>query len=360
MLSERPETECVHPSSWVKEAFGNPQCIHGDICLKPYDELTKLGQIRRLRRLAENAVEQFGIRDYKLRFIKHLINTTFVLTCDRGRFLLRIHRGRSTTVHQIKGELAWLDALSHHTDVTVQTPLRTPDGRMVVFGDLPDTPAFPVTILKWITGRIIQYDRKERDFRHLGQLIGKLHSHATRWPMASQLDRWTYDAEGIFGSQAAYPLDQVSPDVVPEEARVGLERAYKLVRETEAQLPRTDDLFGLIHVDLSFSNILLTAREAKPIDFDDCGYGYFLAVVLAGGFGEPNFQSKYETVVGGYREYHPLPSELLVHLPAFLTQRSSSYLLVAAVRYRSFARGVWRSRLKLALEPDLFPVQWEV
>lgn len=80
-----------------------------------------------------------------------------------------------------------------------------------------------------------------------------------------------------------------------------------MLREADRQVGRGPDQFGFIHYDLSFSNVLFTAREAIPLDFDECGFGHYLqdlAVALAGPFGEDGFQDRYEATVRG-RASHP-------------------------------------------------------
>ena len=243
-----------------------------------YNELTKRGQIRRLRRLAENALKEFGIANYRLRFLKHLVNTTFVLNCDRGRFLVRIHRVPEHTPERIASELAWLDALSCDTDLVVQAPMKTQDERMVVMAVADGVPdPLPVTILTWVEGRILPpVKRKPRDFVHLGQLVAKLHVHASDWKPPSKPDRRTYDADGVFGTQAVRPFTALTTDDVPREVIDGLAEGYKRLKAVEQSLGRSKEHFGFIHFDLSFSNVLFTAVEARPIDFDECGFGFYL------------------------------------------------------------------------------------
>lgn len=331
--------------------------------MKHYEELTKQGQARRLRRLAENAIAQFGIGDYRLRLIKHLVNTTFVLTCEQGKFLLRVHRVPEHTVERIGSELAWLDALSRGSEIVVQTPLTTPDGRMVVMAEADGVPtALPVTILTWVDGRVLPQDRRSlRHFAHLGQLIGKLHDHASRWTPPEKPDRRTYDADGVLGPQAAYPLDGAK-SLLPDDVWKGLNTVSARLRSIESDLGRGPDVFGFIHFDLSFSNVLFTARDARPIDFDECGFGYYLqdlAVALAGPYGGEGFQERYEAVVGGYREVRALPSEHLRYLPMFLALRAATVILWN-VNYDggSLVASQWRARLKPQLDERLFPVRW--
>ena len=49
------------------------------------------------------------------------------------------------------------------------------------------------------------------------------------------------------------------------------------------------DAYGMIHSDLYPENVLFKAGRALPIDFEDCGYGYWMwdiAIALCSGRGE--------------------------------------------------------------------------
>ena len=90
-----------------------------------FDNLPKKEQIDRLRKLADTTLEKFGFNQYRLTFLQHLVNTTFRLDCNQGRYLVRIHRARSRTA--VASELAWLEALARETTVPVQIPQRSLD-----------------------------------------------------------------------------------------------------------------------------------------------------------------------------------------------------------------------------------------
>lgn len=70
-----------------------------------YFKLTPKGQARRLRKLAHEALKEFGITRYRLKLIKHLVNTTFRLDCADGRFVLRVHRTKDRTPSEIQSEV---------------------------------------------------------------------------------------------------------------------------------------------------------------------------------------------------------------------------------------------------------------
>ncbi len=286
-----------------------------------FDDLPEKEQVYRLHELAHAALEKFGFNQYQLTFLQHLVNTTFRIDCNQGRYLVRIHRAKTRTA--VASELAWLEALAHETTVPVQIPQRSLDEKLIVTEKREGVPeSYPVTVLSWLEGEILPQDcRSPHHFYRLGQLVAKLHHHGQRWTPPFQLDRPVYDSTSVFGD------DDVTYKRVPEASRDHLQTLHEQVQEVEECLGKSPERFGLIHSDLSFGNVLFTADEVLPIDFDDCGFGYYLydlAVILAGPWEKPGFQQRREALLQGYREICELPNDHLSLIPTFMAMRASS------------------------------------
>ena len=286
-----------------------------------FDDLPEKEQIDRLRKLADVALRKFGFSQYQLTFLQHLVNTTFRLDCNDGRYLVRIHRAKTQTA--VASELVWLEALVRKTTVSVQTPQRSLDGEMIVVGEHGGVPEpYPVTVLSWLDGQILTQDqRSPHHFYRLGQLVAKLHDHAQHWTPSFELNRPIYDAASVLES------DSLSNNQLPENVREHLRTLHKQLQEVEQRLGKNPAQFGLIHSDLSFGNVLFMDDEVLPIDFDDCGFGYYLydlAVILAGPWERPGFLQRRNALFQGYREICELPDEHLSLIPTFMAMRASS------------------------------------
>ena len=292
-----------------------------------FDDLPEKEQVYRLRKLADVALEKFGFNQYRLTFLQHLVNTTFRLDCNQGRYLVRIHRAKTRTA--VASELAWLEALAHETTVSVQIPQRSLDREMIVAGKQVGVPAcYPVTVLSWLDGRILPQDRRSpHHFYMLGQLVAKLHHHAQHWTPPFELNRPVYDSNGVLGTDSVFGADGVSYKELPEDVRDDLQTLHGQLQGVKQRLRKNPNQFGLIHSDLSFGNVLFTADEVLPIDFDDCGFGYYLydlAVILAGPWERPGFQQRREALLQGYREMRELREEHLSLMPTLMAMRASS------------------------------------
>src|SRR5262249_8380960 len=94
------------------------------------------------------------------------------------------------------------------------------------------------------------------------------------------------------------------------------------------------EAFGLIHADLHFDNVLFAAKEARAIDFDDCGYGYWvydMAAALRPWRTEANWPTFLQAFSQGYAGICALPAGFEL-LDLFIIARHIAITLWAASR----------------------------
>lgn len=315
--------------------------------------------------VAERAVAEFDFGPPNLDLISHHTNTVLHLTTKHGFCVVRVHRAKSRD--QVAGEVAWLDALARDADIRVPSVQRTRSGEAIVSVPTPDGErTYPVTILDRVLGQQVQTkDKDTRHFEELGRLTAKLHRHARAWRPARkrEIDRPEYNANSVLDRNVTGPVaTRLGPsvDVVNEALSLLRER----LKVTEAQLGMAPDSFGLIHCDLSFGNVLFSEQGAIPVDFDDCGFGYYLhdfAVPLAGAYQESGFEERYDAFLGGYRQVLALAPDLLVHLPIFLGLRSAQLILDYAGPSH-WPEGILHqleTRLQPALNDSIWPSKWK-
>ena len=321
--------------------------------------------IRRVAEVAERAVAEFDFGPHRLELISHYTNTTFALTTERERYVVRVHRAKGRTRDQVAGEVAWLDALAQDTDIGIPGVQRTPSGDAVVSMSTPDGERmYPVTILERVSGKQVK-TKDKRHFQELGSLTAKLHRHAQAWRPAKEreVDRPTYNANSVLNRGVDGP---VATTLGPRANAVNdaLSVLREQLEEAEARLGVAPASFGLIHGDLSFGNVLFGEQGPVPIDFDDCGFGYFLhdfAVPLAGAYQQPGFEERYDAFLGGYRQVLALAPDLLLHLPVFLGLRSAQLILDYSGP-SPWPEGILdqlRTRLQPALADSLRPSKWQ-
>jgi Ser/Thr protein kinase RdoA (MazF antagonist) len=320
--------------------------------MKPFEQLTTIGQVRRLRHLGVLALEAFGMPRGRLKLIQHLENTTFCFDLSGtesgrdvprhdpyrpGRLLLRIHRTNYQTPRSIASELDWLAALRQGEGLVVPDPVVSPDGKSVVIVQTAGVPEpRACSLLRWIDGRVQEWNPTVGQFNALGELMARLHNHAASWQRPAAFERRHLDWEGLFGDNAGFASGGAATWArVPQAYRSCFEDVAKKTRHVMDELGNGADDFGLIHADLHTGNVVLRNGGAYPIDFDDCGFAHWVYDI-----GAPliYFQDRddwpclVKALLRGYARRRPLPTRQLNHLHQFMAARHVSFALWEADR----------------------------
>ncbi|XSG76585.1 phosphotransferase enzyme family protein [Herpetosiphon llansteffanensis] len=286
--------------------------------MKAFDQLTERGQHQRRRRLAEAALAAFGIKAEQLTFINHGENTTYrVKTAAAdgsqtgfyrtGYYLLRLHGINYNSAAEINSELQWLKALAEEAKLPVPLPVAGLDGRYVQSVQIDEIPhRYNCSLMEWLDGRLQINNPTPAHCQQLGLLVGQLHQHAQAWVLSSNFQRRSWDWEGQFGANVSNGADHATVwAAIPAEHHQLLQQTMDDFAEVECMLGKGRDVYGLIHADPHWGNILFADGAARAIDFDDCGFGYWLydlAIAVGRWRITPQWDGIWQNFLKGYRQ----------------------------------------------------------
>jgi Ser/Thr protein kinase RdoA (MazF antagonist) len=108
--------------------------------------------------------------------------------------------------------------------------------------------------------------------------MAQLHDHAAGWRPPPGFVRIRWDWETFFGDTMVYGGLSAADvwDLLPGDLRRQFDRVASRMEHVMTQLGCAADSTGLIHADLHPGNALFWHDEVRVIDFDDCGFGYWL------------------------------------------------------------------------------------
>lgn len=305
--------------------------------MKPYEELTRLGRVRRMRDLARAALEAYDLENPQIRFLRQAGNTLFRViepapegpkeqdaTFVEGRYLLRVHNPGCQPLEGVELVLEWLAAMRGEAGLPVQEPLRTRDGRLLAAADIEGGPGErKCSLLRWLRGRYVTKGIGTRHLRAQGRLMARLHAFAAGWTPPPGLTKRNYDWDGLFKDDdgVGIPASEAWAMLPASTVRPfeGVAGEMRRVMDRWGKRPR---VYGLIHGDLGVdANVLFWGGEARAIDFDDSRYGYYvydLAVALEHCQDDPGYPAFRQALLDGYREIRALPDEQAERLELFL------------------------------------------
>lgn len=214
--------------------------------------------------------------DARARRINVSENVTYLVESSLGKSILRIHREGYHSDQAIECELAWSKA------VRAETAIRTPawrvgrDGKAIQIIGRGALAARRMVMFDYVEGAAPQEDQNLAPaFQQLGEIAAKMHVHAIAWrrPPAFQRLRWGLSA--VFGPAPTWGDWRAGPhvDAVVQDV---LLRAEREVVDRLTEYGDTAQRFGLIHADMRLANLILGADGPVLIDFDDCGFGWFM------------------------------------------------------------------------------------
>jgi Ser/Thr protein kinase RdoA (MazF antagonist) len=314
--------------------------------LKDYKQLTRLGRLRRLRVLSSLALQAYGLEEARLTFNQYEGNVTFRVDASpphqpidldgvyvRDRYLLRVHT--SSNLEGIASEMTFLDALRHEADLPVPEPVPTLDGELLIQISTPGVPQGKiVSLMRWIDARRLTTGFRPSHFQAWGKMTARLHAFAAGWQPPDGFKRPHWDWEGQLGGRDfVEPLEELI-DSMPDRYRKPFRSVSHQAREVMQTLGKSSDAYGLIHADMYPENVLFKGGEVFPIDFEDCGYGYWIwdiAVVLCTWPWTEAWHWMRDAFLEGYLRERTLPEAQLQHLDLFMAAQYATMVLWATM-----------------------------
>lgn len=280
-------------------------------------------------------------------------NRTYLVEDGGGfRSVLRVHRAGYHSRREILSELDWLRALAESGTVDVPAIIAGRDGDEVQTVDVSGNRESRNLVMFAFVDGTHPDERGELsdDFRNLGRIAARTHVHSRQWRRPDGFLRPAWDINAVFGPQPRWGNWRNAPNVTPDILAV-LERAETLLRRRLGSFGTGPERFGLIHADMRLANLIAGEGRIWLIDFDDCGFGWFLydfATAISFIEDHPQVPKLREAWIGGYTEFLPLSLDEVREMDSFVMLRRMALLAWIGSRIEStepqqlagdFARG---------------------
>jgi Ser/Thr protein kinase RdoA (MazF antagonist) len=289
----------------------------------------------RLRPVTTRALEEYGLSPVStLTLLNVSENATFAVDDpDTGvRTILRVHRHGYHDGAEIASELDWLEALREDTGVATPhvIPSRSGD-RVLALPEQGRRDPRHVVHFEFLPGTEPQEDGLDlpASFEMLGAITARMHGHVERWQRPPGFRRFAWDYDGAFGEVARWGRWQDGMAVGQAEREV-LGRLATALDTRLGRFGSGPDRYGLIHADLRLANLLEHDGNVAVIDFDDCGWGWYLydfGTAVSFFEHDPRVPELADAWTRGYRSMRELSAEDEAEIPTFVMMRR--LLLVA-------------------------------
>jgi Ser/Thr protein kinase RdoA (MazF antagonist) len=254
-------------------------------------------------------------------------NATYALTdAHSGRELVvRVHRIGYSSAEEIRSELAWINALRRDGVIETAAPFAGHDGELVQRLESPSGgPSRHAVAFERLAGKKPDPGNDAVHwFERLGELTAKMHRHAKSWTLPSGFRRKRWDLEAMVGPNAYWGSWRAAIGLDPAGTAV-IEQALRFIRRRVELFGMGAERFGLVHADLHLANLLLDEPHLRIIDFDDCGFSWFVydfATAVSFIEHEPVVPQLLRAWLAGYRKTVPLSPEDGTEIPTFVVLR---------------------------------------
>ncbi len=271
---------------------------------------------------------------YDLRVVRHehlrtSENRVERIEADDGQsYVVRIRRILGDYRERIQSELEVLRDYGAVARGNTPAPLPARDGRLYV-EVAHEGAGYLGVVFRWVPGKHVGgQDLTCGHMAAMARAVGDFHGFARGYAPSAGFDRPVYDEEWFFGRdswRASCPfLERLGTEQVEP-----LRSADAAVESRLRQQPRGAETFGLIHYDLHAGNFLFHDGVANMIDFDECGWGWYLfdlAHILFEFVEDPRFSGFKSVVAEGYAGAGAGRSYCAGELDLFLALQGIAYL----------------------------------
>lgn len=288
-----------------------------------------------LDKLPENIIEKiagyYDITPRNITFIGGFENLIYEFTKAGTGYILRAGHSLRQPTHLVQAEIHWLNYLIEG-GITAARPILSIHQNYVEVIPLDASNYLNIVVFEKFEGEKITTENPEtlnpKIIENWGAIMGKMHYLTKNYSPPANYRRNEFETQ-----------ERLKPEkILPAEDQIIIEIIQQHIT-TVLALPKTADIYGLIHGDLHADNFLVKDNQVLVFDFDDCEYKWFISDIAISLYwfiyGRPlknksqvarTFLNHFMT---GYQRHNTLPKNHLDLLPDFIKLRDMyAYIMI--------------------------------
>lgn len=273
--------------------------------------------------MAHQILPHFGVENGTLRLLSQMTNIVFAVETPTSHYVLRFHPNGDAA--KIESELLWSEYLAEETLLAVRQPMRTLGGGFLVNCQLEGDPTpYTAALFLWADGEAATLESLSLErVTQVGQYLARLHNHAQAYTPPQGFKRPRLDWEGLFGADSLYSPGEGAALFTAAHLAVFAAVAER-TRAVMESLGTGPEHFGLIHGDFILKNYLLREADICAIDFEYCGFGYYLydlSPTLLQVSAQPDYDAYKTALLTAYDQLRPIAAAEYDMIETFVAAR---------------------------------------
>ena len=293
---------------------------------------------------AEAALAEYAWVAERVTPVRFINNAVFRVHTEPRDYALRVHRPGYRTPQQTSSELTYVEALAQASGVRVPVPLRTPSGDLISVVEVGGE-ARHVSVVAWLEGEVRRPGNGAgpKTLFRIGEALGRIHRFSESFEPAAGFELPTWNVANML-DEGFEPVPEVTNWSACEELR------HRLIERFD-KIQRRPVTYGVLHHDFILLNCLHSGREIAVIDFDDCGWGFYLqdlGGILGNLKDHRGYRSLWRSFSEGYESVRSFPAHDERDLELMVALRHCTSLLWLHALHREGGMGDDRFRAIMA------------
>jgi len=219
--------------------------------------------------------------DYKVSLLKYSENIIYKVEFSKSSpVVFRIHRPGYHDIEELEGEIRWMDEIHKDTQVRLPVVYRGRDGGFLQKMRTSGGETVYCSVISFLDGSPLGELKGEAlldGLEKLGEITARLHIQSINRDKSVKIKRFCWDINNLFGDNGdgIWGSWRDYEGITGHDYRI-LEKCTENIKKELNHYGRSNDRYGLIHADLHFYNVISYEGNDQIIDFDDCGYGFYM------------------------------------------------------------------------------------
>lgn len=258
---------------------------------------------------AQSVLSHYGIHNAMLNPLPSISNQVWQVQTKQEKYVLRITPADHCFTDRLVTESRWLRAILRETDLSVPHPVLTLNGHYYQKTNRSNC----ASLFRWIPGETLTTAHLDlQTLQEIGRFVAELHSHSAQSQPTPTLKPVNMLANNLFGPNSPYHSRESpkSVSVLTDETRAVISAVADRFTKSLSPLDGDTAATGMIHGDLVAKNWLRSPNGLALIDFDHCGWGYFiydLAALCIQLLDEADFPERRAALIDAYTKTRLIP-----------------------------------------------------
>lgn len=242
--------------------------------MKKFNELTRLGRIRRARKIVLESLEYYDFTVKKLDFLIEETNIFFKITTQENvKYAIKLYEELSSNYDDSIAEAYFLTEISNHLDIIVPSIVENKNGDVITLIDTEyDDVQKRLAVYTWMDGKDIDEKENTRLFRKIGVIMAKLHKFSKNLQVPKTIKSKKLDKVLYYAGDDYFYRFEKHQSKVTAEFKTFMDDVIPFMDEELSKLYKESPI--LIHGDFNPWNIKIFKDEVRLLDFEDTSLAY--------------------------------------------------------------------------------------